>query len=278
MSANVEGVAWVSNGGSLLMPIQLVQAGVYTILGSNVAGSPFYSMAFQLYNVGGPGTYALGVGSTIRGGGVAISDGSGSWNTKLSGNEGTVVVTALTDTTITGTFGYTATPLTGTATGTKTVTDGEFHLPVRAVGNVGMLPDNQGSQLTATIDDELWNASYAIGSTSISPSLLAIVTSNDARQLIISFTPMPDGVGTFPLSNVEPSRVISVMNLAAPDSNSWNSGSGGSGTITITSFTGTRIRGEFSAQLAPTLFTQTQDTLSITGGTFDLGLVGVARP
>jgi hypothetical protein len=278
MSANINGAAWTANNlaGSLQSGILYTQPGVYNILGSNVGAASFHSMAIQIANIAGPGTYTLGVGTTVRGGGVAISDGSGQWNTGVeSGDAGTITISALTDSTITGTFSYVADAVGGTATGTKTVTGGDSHLKVVPTGEIDPLPDNLGSELSATIGGEFWNASFASGGVSETPAFLGITASNVTRQLDIAFWETPQ-VGTFPLQSVPTSRVIAVVNEVAPESNSWTS-AGGSGTITFDSVTSTRVKGSFSATLVPTPLTQTTDTLTITNATFDVGLGPVGR-
>lgn len=74
-------------------------------------------------NVTAPGPFALGVGQA----GVAqVVVGSAVWTTALTGGTGQVVVTSISSTSVSGSFTFTGAASTGGATGTKTVTSGEF--------------------------------------------------------------------------------------------------------------------------------------------------------
>jgi hypothetical protein len=79
------------------------------------------------------------------------------------------------------------------------------------------------------------------------------------------------GPGTFPLSGT-----VRIMNASATTNtltNSWSSaGAGSSGSVTVTSITATRMRGTFTATLGPTPGSSTPGPLTVTDGSFDIGL------
>lgn len=122
-SAKIDGTQWNSvaaqaAGGS---------DGVFTLVGADASGT---AMSLTLQRVGATGTYPLGVGGLVPGGLATISANSKAWSTPLSGAAGSVTVTAISATHITGTFSYDATPFLSGSTGNRAVTSGTFDLPV----------------------------------------------------------------------------------------------------------------------------------------------------
>jgi hypothetical protein len=266
MRANVDG-AW----GAESVYAGSTSVGTYSIGGTKTGGSNPYILTLSLHNIGGPGTYPLGTGSTVAGGSgvVAISTGTATWITPLSGADGSLTITALTTTRIAGTFSFAATPIGGGATGTKTVSGGEFSVQLTPATSGTPLPENYGSRVSATIAGAPWNAAFASG-THFAPNRVATVQAhNNARTFSISLNEVT-GPGTFALGGA---RVMSVAASTNTSSNSWHSSaSGSSGSVTITSLTTTRMRGTFTATLGPTPGTTTAGTIVITNGSFDIGL------
>jgi hypothetical protein len=202
-----------------------------------------------------------------------LSNTSGGWATVLSGADGSVTLTALTATRMTGTFNVVVSALTGTATGTRTVTNGEFNLQLRATGTIGPLPANAGSKVTATIAGTAWNAATISGNLTSTFGIFALAASTNTRGLSISLGEVT-APGTYALAGGSPTRQIGVTNVNNPLGNSWSSlGPGSSGSVTITSITTARITGTFSATLGPAPGTSTTGTLSVTSGTFDIGRI-----
>ena len=154
MTAKVDGVDWaptIQASGAHVVPGSYILTGLSTASGGS-------SMTFSLSNIGDTGTYALGMGPSGFGGTVQWVKGSAGWVTPLSGVAGTIHITALSDTHMTGTFAFTADHLTGGATGTVHVTGGTFDAPVTTSGNPGPLPDRSGSRITADVDGAVFNA------------------------------------------------------------------------------------------------------------------------
>lgn len=271
LRAKIDGATWNSTAGVESVGVPLTLPGVYSITGTQLGTNPAYTIAISLYNIGGRGTYPLGVGPTVPGGTALVSDVSGGWSTPLSGAAGTLQITALTDSRIAGTFSFTAAPVSGGVTGTKTVTEGDFDLTVKPTGTVGPLPDNAGNVVSATIDGASWNAATVASSLdAVSNNIFALAASNTERSLTINLNGVT-GPGTFSLGS---SGAVGITNNTDPLTHIWSTtGAGGSGTVTITSITDTRIQGTFSATLGPAPGTQTTGTVTITNGTFD-----VSRP
>ena len=272
LTAKVDGAAFVASNPSLTTANQ-VSPGQYTI----VAFQGATSINLSLTAIRAPGTYPLGVGPGVPGGSVIVANATGGWSTVLSGAEGTITITTLSTTEIAGTFSFTVSALSGSATGTKTVTDGDFHLGVKQLVAIGAIPDNVGSTLSATIGGTTWNAAFVSASLSTIQGtvgqFLTIPATNSTRGFGISLTGVT-GPGTYVLTNSGAvTRQMQVNNVVNPLSNIWSSlGAGGSGSVTITSMTATRIKGTFSGILGPTPGTSTVGTLTVANGTFDIGL------
>ncbi|MDQ3697488.1 MAG: DUF6252 family protein [Gemmatimonadota bacterium] len=268
-TATIDGQAWESD---LLSQAAVAGSpGTYTLTGGKVLSSTdFRGITLALFNIGAAGTYPLGVGVFAFGGMGIVSEPGAAWSTPNSGAAGSITITTLTTTRIAGTFEFTTTTsLTPGATGTRTVTDGEFDLPVRRTsGTFGPLPDNQGSRASATIDGAAWNAAELVVSYSF--GTLALGISNDRRSINMIFANVT-GPGTYPLAS--PSSVSAMGGTSDPTSLCcWLQPTGNSGSLTVTSLTATRVKGTFSFTLAPSPNTTATGPLVITNGQFDFGL------
>ena len=70
--------------------------GLYILIASRRVGTALTYTGLELYNIGGPGTYDLGVSFTNFGGGFTFGDATGAWWTPPSGAAGSVTITTLT--------------------------------------------------------------------------------------------------------------------------------------------------------------------------------------
>lgn len=131
ISATVNGSAW-----TVSTP--------YTSAQHNVAGAVFtinavdpnqtYGMAISLSEFEGAGTYEIRSGFPLRMAVVTLGAEQG-WGTEYSEVPGTITITSLSDSRVTGTFSFTAEPSpTSSQTGTLTVANGQFDVPVIPVG------------------------------------------------------------------------------------------------------------------------------------------------
>lgn len=264
MRANIDG-AWVAESQFAAS----AGVGTYTMGGIQPVGSNPYIVSLSLYNIGGTGTYPLGTGSTVAGGAASVIDGQATWITPLSGADGTLTITTLTTTHIAGTFSFTVTALGGGAAGTKMVTGGEFSLQITPAASDVPLPENYGSRVSGTIAGASWNAASAGGTYIAAQRIARVHAGNNARTLSISLDEV-SGPGTSALGGA---RVMSLSATSNVLSNMWHSSaSGSSGSVTITSLTATRMRGTFSATLGPAPGSTTAGTITITNGSFDIGL------
>lgn len=278
--ATIDGAAWtadalVSGQGALH-----TQPGFYQVQGIKASGSATSFVTLSLYNVDTVGTYPLGVSGTTFGGSATLGGGTSGWYTPLTGSAGSVTLTRIDDTRIAGTFAFTATPATGAATGVRTVTAGEFDYPVVTSGTGGPRPDGQGSRMSMKIGVQAWNAATVVSARTGSGAGMTTVIggSNNTHSFSFSLSgTLPPG--DYPLHNTTPIQMI-IASTSTPVQN-W----GGSvtfdgtslvtddvGTITITDHTSTRLRGTFTATLAPSSSGSAPGPLSVSAGSFDIGL------
>jgi hypothetical protein len=271
-TAKIDGANWASNSGAERIGVTVSQPGLYTLTGIQLGGSGL-TIIMTLTNIPGPGTYPLGVGFSVAGGNVLISSAAGpGWRTAQSGADGTITITALTSSRIEGTFNFTAVPFTGGATGNKTVTDGSFTLEVKPTGTIAPLPDNAGHKVSASFNGVAFNAAeVSAGYLPSNNGSLSIAATTPARSFSVQFTGIPVGTGTYNISSAIPLRILGVttLNGTQVQSSYTSSATGSTGTITITSFTATRIKGTFTALLQP--IGGQGGTMSITNGAFDIG-------
>jgi len=272
MTAKIDGASWASVSPASLSANQVLP-GAYTLIGFDNSST---NINISLANIRGPGTYPLGVGPSVPGGSVILANSAGGgWATVNSGADGQISITTLTTTEMAGTFNFTVNALSGNATGTKTVTAGDFHVAVKQLVPIGAIPDNAGSTLTATIGGTTWNAAFVTASlNSIAGSpYLTIAAGNSTRGFGIIISGMT-GVGTYALGNTSTvTRQMQVSNVVNPLSNIWSSiGAGSSGSVVITSVTATRIKGTFSGVLSAAPGSNSPGTMTVANGTFDIGL------
>ena len=266
-TAKIDGVAWQA---SLAVTAQNPIAGLYSITAFRTTGSNAYTMVFALYNIRGPGTYALGVAPNVFGGTAQLSMApSSGWATKLDGVAGEIVITTLTSDRIVATFHFTADPILSGTAGTRVVTEG--HMDIAVAGTGGLAPDNLGSKVTGTIGGAFSAAAATATITNAGGSnpVFTLVANNSVRSVTISLANMV-GPGTYTLSSTTPVRSIGVSGVGGNLLATWATQlPGGGGSVTISSVTTTRIMGTFTATLVP-LGGGATGNLAI-NGTFDMG-------
>lgn len=263
-AAKIDGAQWQA---TLATTVQNPAAGLYSITGFRLSGANQYSMVITLYNIKGPGTYALGVGPQIPGGtGLLSLAPAGGWTSTLNGVSGEIVISTLTATRMVATFKFTATPQAG-STGTHEVTEGTLDLAVAGTGGVALA--NQGSVVTGTLASTAFYAAAAsaIVSGAAPNQTLTIVGNNSTQTLSISITGF-SGAGTYQSSNANPIRQVGVSGIGGNLLAAWSTSIGGSATVTVTAFTATRITGSYTGSLSPG--PGASGTVAV-NGTFDMG-------
>jgi hypothetical protein len=267
LSADIDGASWSADPTVLnLVGVPYAQPGTYTLVGSNRAVTQ--TLSITLYNIREAGVYPLGVGVSVPGGSGLVSDQTGGWATIQSGDAGTIDITTLTDSRMAGTFNFVAEALSGTATGTVEVTNGEFDLAVKPNGTVPPLPDYAGSTLNATFNGEPFTAANVMAADPrLTQGIFTLVGDNSGFGVAFSVASVT-GPGTYELSS--PSTIGVTGDGSDPTVCCWNSNPGGSGSVTVTSMTATRIQGTFTATLLPTFGSELTGEMMVEGS-FDAG-------
>jgi hypothetical protein len=268
MRAKIDGVDWSVPELALGSAASHTSPGLYVIIAQPTGD---HRLQIVLSNIAEAGVYPLGVGANVRGGTVTLSLAPSTWIAPPTGAAGSITLTALSDTLIAGTFSFEARPVGG-AGGTKIVTDGEFRLPVTTVGVIGPPAENAWSEVRATVAGSAWNAAGV--ATTFSTSTLSIVAFTDTRTITMTIAEVA-GEGDYPISTGAPIRSITVVGDGVdPLVCCWGPYAPATGSVTIESLTGTRIRGRFAASLEPAPGSAASGTLGIVSGTFDNGLLG----
>lgn len=282
LTASIDGAAWAEDEASAtLTGARWAAPGVFTISGYDASSNT--TILITLYNISGPGTYSLGVNASGFGGTAQVSNISSGWATRLSGAAGSITITSLTLTEMTGTFSFVANGiLNAPSTSTKNVTSGTFDLPVKANGSITQLTGTGGSAITGTIAGQSFNMATVTASTSVTrgPQGATIGTTlifggGTDTQGIGGAVAAITGPGSYALGPGSAANGFNSTTMNASLTNgsviqAWNSSDAAStGTVTITVFTPTRIKGSFSANLGPAIGTSARISIS---GAFDLGI------
>lgn len=242
MTAEIDGDDWSAQGFA-----SRGAGGLYSIIGTNA--SITRTVSITLYNIDSPGTYPLGVGVTMVGGTGLVSYTSGEgWATPLNGLSGSITITTLTSGRMVGTFEYTTTALSGGATGTVEVANGEFDMLVGGAP-LADLPDYAGTTFSATVGGTPFVAGAA--ALAAGSGNLVMNAGNTTELISLTLSSVAD-TGTFALSSSVPFRNIAfngdVSSVSAPI---WGSQVTDVGSVHITRFDAARVTGTFTATLHP---------------------------
>lgn len=254
MSAEVDGESWSGLGNAAR-----AAGGIYTITG--VDGTD--GISIQLFNISGPGTYALGMNTTGFGGTAIFSTTGAGWGTPLTGLAGSVTITTLTDTRIAGTFAYEATPLNGSAAGTKQVTDGEFDMLMQTAGAWTPPDPWDGSRLNGRVGtDTVIGATMAV----VLNSDDLLFTGHNMTHVMALTVQDLTAIGPFSFHDTAPIRRVQLTDING--SLIYLTDSTSAGNITVTSMNANRIAGTYTATLKRL---GAAGTITVSGS-FDVGI------
>jgi len=279
-TAKIDGQGWQAEALGVSAAAVPGVPGALVIVGAQTAGGVTRGLTITLFNVSGPGTYALGVSSDVFGGIASVGEGTGSganaqtWITDNTGSAGTITLTTLAGGRIAGTFSYVASPgHSNTVGGTRTVTDGSLDLAFS--GNLVPVPANLGSKLSAQLGSQAYNASTISGvpHDPLGGAGLQISSVNKDHGLSITLSGV-SGPGTYALGNSGTARLLSAGHNGGDAAHCcWGGGNTGAdvGSVTVTSLTADRVKGTFSATLQPVPGKPATAPLTVASGTFDVG-------
>lgn len=260
-TATIDGAPWSGANSAAIA----AAGGIFVMTGVQIGSGTALTMT--LYNVGAPGTFPLGVGGAVPGGIASVVVGATSWSTPLSGDAGSVIVTAVSPTRIAGTFSFTAPPVPGQSGTTRTVTQGRFDLPVTGPATL-VVPENAGSKVTGTLAGTAFNAATVATVTSPQSGTFTFAGSNTGYTLNVILSAYT-GVGTYTLGTGA-SRTVGVTRPQAPIASWGGTNATTTGTLIVTSATSARVKGSITATLQPSPgFTGSPVTVSVA---FDIGV------
>ncbi|HTS87053.1 MAG TPA: hypothetical protein VMG41_01050 [Gemmatimonadales bacterium] len=267
MSGTVQGQSWAADANEVFVTKGSVP-GSLTITASKVVSATNYtSVILALSFIGDTGSYALGtnVGTTPGGiGTVVIQSGAtaNTWLTSLTGVAGSVTVTGLTSTRISGTFTFTADLLSGSSSSsTATVTNGSFDVSL-PTGFTSVPAANHGSSFNATLGGAPFVGATVVGIGASGAFSLGGQTTAQSLNLITNV--VADTTGTYALGSA--GIRLTVLDIAT--AHSWGGFAGDSGIVVITSLANGRAVGTFSGTLAPGA--SSPGPLTVTNGSFDV--------
>lgn len=123
MSARIDGSPWQATA---LVHASRVQNSL-TVGGGGTMGGQAVAIAISAMVPDGPGTYTFGPG--VNGNAIVGVDQTASWMASATMGSGSVTITTLDGNRVAGTFAFTAVAVAGgDATGTRTVTEGQFDI------------------------------------------------------------------------------------------------------------------------------------------------------
>lgn len=246
-TASLDGTAWTASGLTIAAGANTSQLpGGLVFTGSTVT-QPGKAMIISLGRITGPGTYPLGVNTgTNAGGTLSLVQGSATWWTPLIGNAGTITITSMTGGRVRGTFTATLEPLPGGGgTGVIQVTNGQFNVPINP-GYAAPAADNLGSETLGTVGGAEFHGATVLG---FGGGTATVIVSASTDDYLLTINMSPAEVGSLALNASFPLRTVGVVRSTPAGGGSWGTLQGATGTITISSITGTRIVGSVQATL-----------------------------
>lgn len=279
LTAKIDGKAFEAAAISLSAQVDFGVPGAVQFLGNQTVDGVNRGITVTLYNVYGPGEYPLGTDISVFGGIGQLGEGTGSggdansWITRSNGASGKVVLKSIGDGRMTGTFEYTCGPGKKNAPGAdRAVTDGAFDLAYKGV----FVPaaEGKGSRVRATLNGKPYNAATVIGLlkdyTGKDGFQFSSVTSENGVSIHLEGVTAPDSFG---LANVPPIRtLIAGLTGGTAEFCCWQSVTGNTGYIVVTSLSANRVKGRFAGTIKPSAGKPATADLVIENGVFDVGL------
>ena len=218
----------------------------------------------------GAATYTFGAldPSNVTTAALALNGTAQNWFAGPGVGSGTITISSLTSSAVSGTFTVTVAPSAGgPATGNRVITSGVFNVPLTGSSTPAPAPappSTSSRTISATIDGTLWSGSGAALATRTQG--LVTIAGADLQGRALSIAIFASAVGTYSLNPPN-----SHNGLYAAGSQQWfTSRAGGGGSVTIASIDASRVTGTFTMTLAPGPNNTDQRTLQAIGGTFDL--------
>ena len=252
-TALVDDVRWQAYSVSLTAN----QYGGFSLNGLDLYSLSRMNITITVGHVTGVGSYPIVGGLGPFDGGEASIRPTGSsavWSTRSTGSSGTLTVTTATESRVAGTFQFVAIPTAGFG-GNRTVTQGEFDLPIGTSG-IQFTELNAAYRFAAHID----GVPFAAGSTApvtIAPGDRLAIRAYDADFSSVGLEVSEfTGVGTYALGSGA-LRAMSVTRSVPSYQQFGGTNALSTGTVAVTSYVAgttvgtTRVVGTFAATLLP---------------------------
>jgi hypothetical protein len=257
MSAKIDGSTWNSvattatyNNGSLI------------ISGADTSNPP-HALGMGVVATG-PGTFQVNQQSPAN---ATLINGSATWVASIVGGSGTIIITSLTSTSVSGTFSFTMIPTPGsTSSGNKVITEGVFNVTFSTPATISTQPPGGNASVTAQVNGASWSS--VVDHSSYQSQILSI-TAIDAKGTIITIGVKATASGTYSVAYQNSDGSSAIFSNA---SQGWNTFlPGGTGSVTINTLSSTRATGTFSFDGAPATGSSS-GTIHVTNGQFNVTL------
>lgn len=260
-SAVIDGTPWQVLAGNIVATA--APSGMFTVRAFDSTRTPAREFTLSLYNISKPGSYPIGMTASTVGGSVDIREGNAFWHTLPTGKSGTLVVTELSPTRLTGTFDFTF-AVNGDPN-SRTVTAGKFDVPITTSAPI-VVPDSNGGFVSGTMGGVPWRAAIteAILYTDGTLTLEAGNFTHLMQIGIFKFT----WAGTYPIGG--PAGLAGTeVHTQRDDWGAYPDRS--AGTLVMTSNSASRITGTVNVTVLPGPGSLPAGPLTFVG-TFDVGL------
>ena len=266
LAATVNGVQYSSPAAAAV----LSGAGNITIVAPPASGG--VGITLQLFSIGTPGTYPLGVNSTVIGGAGQVLANFASFSTPNSGTAGSVTITGISLTRVSGRFNFVASRATGfNEAETRTVTDGRFDVAMTGTGTL-QIPENVGSSIGGTVRGTSFVAGQVTLVQAPQSGLLQFEARQAGRVLLVEVSEFV-GVGEYALGvGTGTARRLRLDDKVDDFPSTWGgSNANTAGRIIVTSVSASRVKGTLEAGLRPS-FAPLNTPAAVVNVAFDIGL------
>jgi hypothetical protein len=270
-SANINGQPWTADANTFTVIGNGGVPGALTISGVEVvAPTDYKSISISVSFIGATGVYPMGINIGTTAGATASmvvvsGNSTTTYLTPLSGAAGTLTITTLTASRMAGTFSFSADLSPGPGAPVS-VTNGSFDISI-PTGFTSVPPGNKGSTISASLGGTAFNAATVVGLGDLAAGAFSLGGQTVTTSVSITTAAQITAPGTY---NLGAEVTMSVLDFVTADA--WSSGTGATGTVTITSIGNGRLVGSFDGVLVSTAMGG--PSLAVTGGAFDVLVLG----
>jgi Family of unknown function (DUF6252) len=258
LSATIDGVPWTATVS--------VQTQFNNGILSFAGGDNRQTLSIAVTANRGTGTYVAGVvdPQNIVVANLSTAGSAASWLSGPSLGTGSVTITSLTSTSASGTFTLTLAPSAGSgATGNKALTNGVFNVTFTIPPTLPPGAGTTNGTISALVDGAPWRGAVTARAANTGGFLSLTGQDTDTRLITMA---LPASVGVHSLAFGSSANAF--MTIGGQQ---WVTATpGGTGSVTITTLTSTRVTGTFTMGMQPALTNPGARPSQVTNGVFDL--------